>query len=337
VADDKTIARIQKLLALARDRGASPAEAELAMQRATDIMTSLGLEMAEIEARGGEGEPRERSQYEAGYVTKTWHVPLMTKIAEVCACHVSVSGDRVSSYQLIGRRSAVASARVMFDYLVQAVRRAVREHEKAGSPGGSARYVARGMAERLCERLRERLEQQLSEQWHAAEAERERRRQSGGVDTSVPVVVVADYYASEADLNEDARRGLTPGTTAARRRELEADQEAMNAREEQLIAEGVNPDVAWRMAQLNETREEVEAVLARRRAAAAEREEETEAQRRARERREERASRAYWRRAAREHAKRSGAAWQSGRRRADETSLDQQVGTGSDSSRLPER
>ena len=40
--------RIQKLLALAKDKGASPAEAESAMAMAQRLMTKYGIEMANI-------------------------------------------------------------------------------------------------------------------------------------------------------------------------------------------------------------------------------------------------------------------------------------------------
>ena len=56
----KVVERIKKLLALAKDKGATEAEASVAAAKAAEIMEDYGLTMMAVESSGGEAEGRER-------------------------------------------------------------------------------------------------------------------------------------------------------------------------------------------------------------------------------------------------------------------------------------
>jgi hypothetical protein len=106
-------------------------------------------------------------------------------------------------------------------------------------------------------------------------------------------VVLRDYAETEADLNEDYRLGLTPGTTSQQRHERRMRNEQRDRDFERLKNEGLDENVAYRMAYLGNTREEAEAKESQR----AQPKDETPEQRAKREAREQRENQDFWERA----------------------------------------
>lgn len=322
MTNESIINRVRKLLALAAEgSGATEAEAALAAARAAEIMEEHGLRTAQLEAGGGLGERRVDDQGEGGAFYR-WQPELMAAIAESCFCHCEIVHESVAhgvgyrqrsvrgGFRLIGRESAVVSARVMFDYLNSTVWRLSRE-----SGADTPRWFRRGCAERLGERLRHRHYEVLREQKEKAEAETERQAQSGSGNGTALVVVLEDYALRERDLNDDLRRGQPPGTTAARREEsLRRSREQLEM-QRRLVAEGVPPEIAWDMVYLNMTRERAEQYEAARS------KQEQAPPRRQRKRRDRGPSAQE----TREQRARDSQSWATGRQTGDEVSLDRQV------------
>lgn len=263
--DQKIIARVQKLLNLARDGGATEAEAATAMERARSIMADHGLEIATVEAAGGQGESRQKGEVK-GRAHKPWMVAIMAALAEASFVHAAhAKGWRSkwdgalhpAQWTLIGRQSAVVTVQLMHEYLVRTVDRVARDR---GTPTDELFKAA--MGERLTERLQERHQEEMRRQ--REDAERRNREQaarsshpgaaSGG---NALVVVLEDYAQKERDLNDDLRRGVPEGTTARERAEQEERaakhaaerDERIKQREAQMTElmrqHGVSFDVAW--------------------------------------------------------------------------------------------
>jgi Protein of unknown function (DUF2786) len=268
--DPKVIERVQKLLNLARDGGATEAEAATAMERAEAIMHSNNLSMAMIEASGGHAVEKRLKDAFSGRASFRWQHWLMKDIAEATFCFVvpvnttakiryGATRRMQTGYELIGRISNVTAAKQMFDYLNETIARLRKEY------GGSARdgaLFAEGVAARLQERIKSRhadlLRQQKAEaqkQQDAAEA----RRRSGDNSGFAVVVVMEDYVKSEAESNNDLRHGWPIGTTKAKREESERKWKEKNDRVQELVKSGINADVAWNMAHLGWTQEKAEA------------------------------------------------------------------------------
>lgn len=333
--DTKIVERVRKLLALsASGSGATENEASTAAAMAAALMEEHGLEMARVVAAGGEGESRE-DDTRSGGAFHYYQEELMGYVAESCFCYVETTwttnakGDRVrDGFRLIGRKSAVASARVLHDYLDKTIMRLSKE-AKPEVP----KWFRRGMAERIGERLRDRHRETLRRQEAEAEAERERQRVRATHPGSAPtgtalVVTLQDYQRDEEELNTDVRLGRAPGTTRKRREEAEAKAAETERRIGALQAEGHSFNVAYWMVVSGNTLEEAqtrEASVAARQAAQEESAPETEAQRArrlAREERRDERQREEWRR---EQRKRSSSSWRTGRQVAENVGLDKQV------------
>jgi hypothetical protein len=358
VIDPAVIARVHKLLNLARDGGATENEAAVAMEKATEILAQHNLSMAQIEAGGGGAqEAREQHRDNERLLMYRWAQEIMRAAAEVSFCWCDLrEGTRPSKrdpyrsvkswhYRVIGRQSNVVAARNLFDYLTRTVARLSLEHvggDVARNHSREAHLFRAGAAERLVERLRERHERRLREQREQVERQQRETAARAAHPGAAPsgnalVVVLADYARDEADANEDVRYGLAPGTTArnraedAQRREQwrrERDEKA--ARIAALIKEHkCSFDVAYNVVELGMTLEraiEVEASKAARQEAE---KPETEKQRQARVDREAREERTYHERQARrqeaEARRRSHPSFRSGARRADDIGLDEQI------------
>lgn len=276
------IGKITKLLALAdKKSGATEAEALSAANMAQELLQKYGLEMAEIEASGGKAADdgkREKTTVKRSSMYK-WQRELMETLAETNFCMHRIheerdekTGRKAKRHQLIGRTVNVVATQLMYDYLVSTMKRLVSE---AGhSPGNHSEqdyhFWLEGCGVRLQDRIREKAEKAQKEN-----ARKERERQAaashpsaaGGVGKNM--LVLADLYTNEAELNEDMLQGLEPGTTTRERLEREEKVRRRDAKFAALKAQGVDEDVAYYMSH-GYSRERAEAIVAQHRKEAAE-------------------------------------------------------------------
>jgi Protein of unknown function (DUF2786) len=334
--EDRVLERIRKLLRLANDARGNEHEAALAARRASELMEEHGLSTATIEASGGTGESRtqaESDSFERGRAP--WMAELMRVVAEAsfCLCEVDVIGSgkktRVA-FRLFGRVSAVAGAFALADYLKQTIWRLSTEADV-----GSPHYFRSGCAERLGERVSEGHEQALAEQRERAEKEQReqaaRAAHPGAAPSSTALtIVLADYAQSERDGNEDLRRGLPAGTTAAKHAAAQAEREVRDRRYKQLVDGGVDSGVAYNMAHMDMDHDRAVKFEAEWQANNAARAAEPEQPKRRRTRADEAREDAQWRREMREAGRRSDPSWVAGRDRGDEVSLARQLSRRSD-------
>lgn len=269
--DPAIVSRVKKLLALARDGGASEAEANLAMQRAQEVMLANNLSIAQVDASGTGGAEARLKDGLKKKASFHWQRELMAEIAKSCFCHLDVTTERRAirygatrelhtGYELIGRVSNVTTAKQMYEYLLHTIERLRSDY--GGTPRDGALFVE-GLAFRLRDRVRDRHARALREQREKAKA------QAASASTAnALVVILEDYAVAERELNEDLRDGRPPGTTTKRRLESEAKERANQARIAKLKTEGMDSNVAYFVVYLNWSVEKAEAWMKAHQAAA---------------------------------------------------------------------
>lgn len=333
----KVVDRIHKLLALANDGGATPAEAELAMAKAQEMMAEHNLTMATLEAKGGKKEARVK-QEQSENLMYAWKRELLEVIAKVNLCYVYVTNKRTNSgqrigggYEIIGRQSNVIATKNIFSYLLQSIERFVvaevgtNMHDRYTRSMHSFRV---GCADKLKERLIERHEKKLEEQAREAREAEARNRHPGAATGTALVVVLKDFAQNEVDLNNDMANGWEPGTTATRRTKFEAEKaartEKMKRRYVEAKALGLTEDQAYYYAAGYDL--ERSKVLGTPEPAKPQRPE-TERQRQKREEREYRQRERYYDQQQRREAKTDWRAYDRGQIKGAEVGLDEQIGS----------
>jgi hypothetical protein len=264
MTNERIIDRIQKMLRLANDGGATEGEADAAMALAQKIMAENNLSMATIEAAGEassdpEAAKREREHQNKGAMYR-WQRSLMACLAKINFCHVTITQARdgrsrnSKGYNIIGRTSNVVAVQTMFDYLCSSVTRLMTEAIKEGGHHNRSTFAmtfCEGASDRLIRRLHERHEEYLKTQREKAEAAN-RNNPAGPSASNALVVVMADYAQDEEWANYDFRMGRPPGTTKREHMKAEARREAARAEAQRkkadLIASGVDEQVAEYMA-----------------------------------------------------------------------------------------
>jgi hypothetical protein len=246
--------RIKKLLALTEGRGATEAEAALAMEHVQRLLQDHGLTLAQVEASSGET-AGDRSKIvtdlRAAYA---YQLDLMRTLAENNFCLHTVrtvtartekprwdgragryvQERRSKRHVLVGRELNVRVTTETYAYLLEALTRA-SSYDPRSADGKT--FLEGGVA-RLVERLSERRRQR------EAESEANRTAASTIGNGTHRELVLTDVYGSEADQNNDVLNGFPIGTTAARRRERAAENARREGERARLVAEGVDQIVA---------------------------------------------------------------------------------------------
>lgn len=279
--DKKVLERVRKLLALAADGGATEAEAQLAAERARQIMAENGISNATIEAAGGEGEARVAGGRK-GHTGKRWMREIMRALAKQSFVEVDYDSGGMryvdgygyrkvaGHWELWGRESAVITVRMMHEYLVRTVDRVARER---GTPTDETFKEA--MGRRIAERIEERHDDAMAQQEREAREKRAQAMHPAAATGNALVVVLTDYAQQERDLNNDLRMGWKPGTTAERRElqdaeraqriaQREAELEEQRATRQRLLDDGIDADVVAYMMD-GFTQEQAERMVARER------------------------------------------------------------------------
>lgn len=252
--DKKLVDKLQKLLALARDGGATEGEANTAMAMAQKIARDNNVSIATIELQGGNaGDDAARLKEEAkgegkrSWAMYKWQQDLMAEIGNVNFCYVAVKWGyngsrkyRPIGYTIIGRASNVVAAKQMFTYLITTINRLVMAYNGGDAKLNMAKRsnsYKEGCADRLRERLSERHNNALAEQKREASERNAAARHPAAATGMALVVVLEDYAQREEELNHDYRTGVPPGTTSQRRLKEEAQQRAREAARQKRLAE----------------------------------------------------------------------------------------------------
>jgi hypothetical protein len=247
-ANSSILDRIAKLLAVQEARGASENEAAIAAEHVQKLLEQHNLTLSDVERHGGASDVGKRTKDDTLRASpfQPWRVSLMEGIAKNQFClargqMVYENKKRKQRLLVIGREINVRTAKLTYDYLAEALLRALKEQgfkltDQTGySKEGS--YFLEGAVERIIERL-----DVLRRQREAESAQAAANAKANG---SGQELVLSDVYGSESDLNNDALNRYPPGTTAARRREQQEREAKQKAAHDELVGQGVDSDVAW--------------------------------------------------------------------------------------------
>lgn len=159
--DSKTLDRLVKLLEMSK-RGTEH-EAEIAAQRAAELMAKHQIDAATVEAQvAGKSKPDlERGRVDADIGAapsrvERWHSVLLASVAEAAGGRAWLHGNgRYQQFFMIGPKGAVASAKYLYAMLEKDVNRLSREAGRRHNEPSNAwrRTYAIGMVTRIHERL----------------------------------------------------------------------------------------------------------------------------------------------------------------------------------------
>jgi len=163
----RPIEKIRKMLALARDRGATEQEAASAMAMASKLMMEHDVSEEELEKPpdGGELWHSELIATEGS----AWRLLVAHAVGELHACRVLVTNEGASLLFASGRRLNVGAAGETYPYLCEQILKMLEErragradklgtvwaHEVWGVPSDFDRTFMEGCAARLVERAKE--------------------------------------------------------------------------------------------------------------------------------------------------------------------------------------
>jgi hypothetical protein len=151
---DKVLARIRKMLALANDAAASDGERENAMRMVHNTLAKHNLTMAHAEAHGATpSEAREAGAADGRdfpWARQTAHA-----IAQLMFCRYFFvpRGNGKVTHTYVGRVGNVATARETANYVIASIiRESARAARSGGHDGSWERSFAKGAAARISER-----------------------------------------------------------------------------------------------------------------------------------------------------------------------------------------
>lgn len=245
-------------------REAKERERAVAAEKFQAVLLEYNLTQAQVEQTGAEADGRrEQAKLKAGVYD--WQRKLWEAVAELNFCWY-YCGDvwrtqeytdrntfdgvprrrtrsiRGKEHRLVGRVVNTQATINLCQYIEAAVEKATREMLEAQLGTGASRQAVtrqlfsrfavsfrEGAADDVISRVNEaRAEVVEKEARLAREAARRMAENAEANPTMGTALTIADYTASEADLNADFRRGKEPGTTARER----AERAAVRAAEE---------------------------------------------------------------------------------------------------------
>lgn len=135
--ENKVLARIKKILAIANDAAASDAERDTAMTMANNLLAKYNLSMQDLPADQN-NEPREKQ--EVIISADKWARNLASDVARMFFCKYyfmrGTSAGR-DHHVFVGRQSNVVTAMYMAEYLIKSVKKeATKRYKSPTSPEG---------------------------------------------------------------------------------------------------------------------------------------------------------------------------------------------------------
>jgi hypothetical protein len=217
---NKILARIRKMMALADCNAATEGERDTALKMAYNLLAKHNLSMVDVENKAAEGEAREGT--EASFVVYPWARNIASAVANMFFCNYyfmrSHTGKQ-ATHVFVGKQSNAVTASYMADFVVRSVlREATKRYKSAISP--EARTFAVGVVHKLRARIEEIKKAQATA---PADAE-------GAAMTAGSALVLADLYKREGEANKLwlAAQGVELKTTTSRQKSI-TDSSAYNA------------------------------------------------------------------------------------------------------------
>lgn len=199
---EQILKKVQKLLKLAGNEGASEGERDNAMRMAHGLLAKYNLEMIDVENAASEaretkaGEPRE--EHTSQFYGRPWARNVCSSIAKLFFCYylyVSHKKATMVRHYFIGRHSNAITAALIAEFVVKSIMREGNRQKRQEFEGNAwLRTFCWGAASRVKERVAKLV---------AGEDE----SQKDGPGTSI---VLASYYQTERSANEVMVQTLYP-------------------------------------------------------------------------------------------------------------------------------
>lgn len=188
--NEKVLSKVRKLLKLAADAGATEGERDNAMRMAHGLLAKYNLDMAAVEAAGGEAPDEARGKLSAEFYGRPWARRVAIAIGKLFFCsylYHQHSDAKKTKHVFIGRKSNAITALEMTRYLVESIQREARARARSSDEGSSfARSFALGAAMKINERVNQLI--------------RDSEKQSVQPTTGT-AIVLASLYATEREKN----------------------------------------------------------------------------------------------------------------------------------------
>lgn len=137
---DWVLERVRKLLTLGRNAGATDGERDNAMRMAHKLLAKYNLEMAEAESHG-ETIDEARILERGDYYGRPWARVVSAAIAKLFFCsYIYTSAKKATDTQhfFIGRKSNATTAKMMAQWIVEAIRKEARARNRDEGTGDNA-------------------------------------------------------------------------------------------------------------------------------------------------------------------------------------------------------
>lgn len=204
---EKILERVQKMLNLANDAGASEGERDNALRMAHATLAKYNLELADVESHNNgkeaRGEPREEDYIK--FYGRPWARHCAKAVGELFFCsylYMSASRATDTKHYFVGRHSNVATACLMSEFVVQSImKEGKREQRRHRENNAWLREFCWGAARTIQQRVKEiRLA-----------AEKQSEEASDG-----KALVLASVYDKESAANLALRAQLHPRLRSGR-------------------------------------------------------------------------------------------------------------------------
>ena len=156
---DDVLRKVQALLNMTAERGATDAEAEVAVSKAQALLSEYNLSVSEVKTENGNGaEPvvKTKENYAVRRFTGNWQGSLAVAVSKANFCRCIGSHDGV---WFVGTETNARVAADVWRYLVQQIQMAcIASYQEAWRDETPARFQKQcvwGAVSRLAERLRE--------------------------------------------------------------------------------------------------------------------------------------------------------------------------------------
>jgi hypothetical protein len=199
---EQILKKVQKLLKLANNRGATEGERDNAMRMAHGLLAKYNLDMVDVESASEKaeemksGEPRE--QHTTRFYGRPWARHICQAIAKLFFCYylyVSHKKATMVKHYFIGRHSNAITAALIAEYVVKSIQREGNRQKRERYEGNPwLRSFCWGAAHKVSARV-------------ALLVAGEDESQEKGPGTSI---VLASYYQTERHENEVMVRKLYP-------------------------------------------------------------------------------------------------------------------------------
>ena len=190
----RILARVQKMLNLANDAGATEGERDNAMRMAHATLAKYNLSLADVDSaneeakRKDDGEPRE--EHVNTFYGRPWARNVANNIAKLFFCYYLYTSHKKATqvrHYFIGRHSNAITAALIAEFVVKSIMREGNRQKRAEHQGNAwLRAFCWGAAQRVSERVDKLI---------AGEDESQ-------ADEPGTALVLASYYDTERVANE---------------------------------------------------------------------------------------------------------------------------------------